>query len=521
MKKYLIFLLLLLTCFLSGCFLEVNEGSDFKFIFQEHGDVVSIYLGDYFLPNVKITLNGQTVERDITLESYNPDIAYIYEDKIYAMALGTTDICISLKDRPEIKTYMEINVTERMFLKVRNNEIHIGETLLISYEDYKYPDKEDLELTSSDPSILEVNGESVKGLKVGEARIILTSRIDGKTKSISIKVIESSSQSLKIPNIAYTLEMGKLINLGAYIVPTYIDQNLIYTSSDESVATIDDEGNILGISRGRTTITVTSKYNPSLSKSFTLKVVGPIITNYYPSGYPNEVYVGDEFQVSVYVYPTEGKDNLTFVSSNPDVATVDNNGYVKVLKKGEFIITCNFESKHTYHYSKRYIVHETNTNLKIKDIPTEIYSNQSYPIEARVYPFDLPHDVIWESSDSSIAEVINGNLVVYKKGNFSITATSIYDQNLTVTVNLTSYDYVSSYININIAEFVEVGGSFKIYFTRNGNDAIDELTLLSYDPSIISVDEKGNCKGLAIGETYITLISKNEPKFWVFHILVV
>ncbi len=52
------------------------------------------------------------------------------------------------------------------------------------------------------------------------------------------------------------------------------------------------------------------------------------------------VYVGDTFKLSVIILPEEATDkSIEWISSNPDIATVDSDGNVSILALGEVIIS--------------------------------------------------------------------------------------------------------------------------------------------------------------------------------------
>lgn len=57
------------------------------------------------------------------------------------------------------------------------------------------------------------------------------------------------------------VSMGETSALSAYAIPTRVPADLTWTSSDTSVATVDDQGNVTGVSQGTAQITVTGTYN--------------------------------------------------------------------------------------------------------------------------------------------------------------------------------------------------------------------------------------------------------------------
>lgn len=134
-----------------------------------------------------------------------------------------------------------------------------------------------------------------------------------------------------------------------------------YHSSDTSVATVDDFGNITGKKEGKVTISsevngVTDIITVDVKKEST-PVVEPTTPTHGPTNKPTVVpspnvtkvsigiasqttkYVGETLQLSASVEPTSIKNyTVDWESSNPSVATV-NNGKITCLKAGTAVIT--------------------------------------------------------------------------------------------------------------------------------------------------------------------------------------
>ncbi len=79
-----------------------------------------------------------------------------------------------------------------------------------------------------------------------------------------------TAESLQIEGSISELEVGKTYTLSAITTPTERADEITWTSSDESVATIDSDGVVTGISIGEVTITATSG---TLSDTYSLTIV--------------------------------------------------------------------------------------------------------------------------------------------------------------------------------------------------------------------------------------------------------
>ncbi|HHU56603.1 MAG TPA: trypsin-like serine protease [Acholeplasmataceae bacterium] len=122
----------------------------------------------------------------------------------------------------------------------------------------------------TDSSILELNNNKVFAKAPGYANIYGFVNDD-----IAIKksiVVESSNANIIIDG-KINIYVGDETKLNATVNPLSIDQNVLWTSSDEDVAIIDQEGNVKALSEGITIITATSKLDENISSSKVLYVM--------------------------------------------------------------------------------------------------------------------------------------------------------------------------------------------------------------------------------------------------------
>lgn len=116
------------------------------------------------------------------------------------------------------------------------------------------------------------------------------------------------------------------------------NSDFIWKFSNESIATIDRDGNIYGISPGLTTITVTSK-DSNISSNCTVKVLNKknvkINTNVF------ECYIG---AITGFAATSDGVSNpldlFSWSSSDSQIVTINQNGVIEALRPGTSIISC-------------------------------------------------------------------------------------------------------------------------------------------------------------------------------------
>lgn len=226
------------------------------------------------------------------------------------------------------------------------------------------------------------------------------------------------------------LEEGATEQLKAAVTPadaTY--RNIIWTSSNDSVATVDNSGNVTAKSVGTAVITATTKDGKSAACTVTVKKKEIAIEYIYLNASSLSVQKGGSTRITA----TIGPDNTTYSkavkwsSSNDSVATVDSDGNVKAIAAGNAIITAETVNGKTASCS--ILVYENHIiSITLSDSKISLKEGGSYKINASISPSNTTDDktLTWTSSNPSIASVdSDGNVTAKKAGTTVITATSV------------------------------------------------------------------------------------------------
>ena len=290
-------------------------------------------------------------------------------------------------------------------------------------------------------------------------------------------------------------------------------ESIVWESSDESIATVDENGCVRGISQGEVMITVTVVYNGEAYSEYAYCNIYNAYVEYINIGpVTDENYVGHTFRFDYEVYPSYAVyESVTWESDNEDVATVDENGLVTFVGEGYAEITLTIISNgEVYTSSNGFNVYTPIPveSIEIHGIDSEIPYVDSYDyIYLELYPYDSCFDtVIWESSNEEIAYVdYNGSSHTYSScdvnfvgaGEVTITVTLVSGENTftdSVTFNVIDRPALES---IEIAEIE----SFTVY-----EKSADWLTL-SFYPEAASYDSVE----WELSDERIAYFSLNEP----------
>lgn len=202
-----------------------------------------------------------------------------------------------------------------------------------------------------------------------------------------------------------------------------------WTSSDESVATVDATGMVVAVSAGEADITasVTDSEMSAVCK-VTVKVAAKDIT--VPDNLDVKLNDGNETTVEATVSPADATDvKVSYASTDEAVATVDKDGRVQVLQPGE----CDIVTTLTQEGEK---VAEKKTHIKafyeVESVTLDktegiLTAGNTVTLNAAVLPEEIANEttVTWTSSDEKVATVDeNGKVTAIAAGEATITATA-------------------------------------------------------------------------------------------------
>lgn len=203
--------------------------------------------------------------------------------------------------------------------------------------------------------------------------------------------------------------------------PENAQPEVVYTSSDEAIATVDENGVITGVAEGETTITATVG---ELSASRTVSVIIPVDSL---TAEDISLHLADGAAPLTYVVtPEHFTGNLTFASADESIATVDAAGQVTPVAVGDTTVTVTAPNGLTATAAVH--VWDGPKALTLTPGKTEITTGGGTQIAVADEAGNevAAESLTWTSSDESIATVTEGWVDVTGTGAVTITASTEY-----------------------------------------------------------------------------------------------
>lgn len=223
------------------------------------------------------------------------------------------------------------------------------------------------------------------------------------------------------------------------------DQTITWESSNENVASIDNEGKITATNPGEVTLTATLKSEGKTSQA-SLAVRQPVSGIFLPTSTITLYTGGAGRLLQATVFPENASNkNVVWKSKNTKVARVDSTGHIKPVGVGmtEIIATTEdggFEGKCFVNVISPYVDVETISLQNEEDMTLKV--GGSINAIVTVSPSNARNKTLkWSSDNEEVASVSQtGRIRGVSEGAANITVESVNGKKLTFAVEITSTD---------------------------------------------------------------------------------
>lgn len=378
--------------------------------------------------------------------------------------------------------------------------------------------------SSSDTRVATVAADgTVTALEKGRATI--TAMVNGISAFCEVDVvIPLESISVTSEDGTDTIRRGQTLQLNVVYNPsdTTDDTTVIWRSSSDRVATVDQNGLVTARADGQAVIT--AEVNGKTAE-FTVNVQEIKLTSIELNKENTTIHRGSSEQLTVIYNPENTTDdkNVVWESSDPDTVSVDGSGNVSAKKIGAAVITA-----HVGNYQAKCTV---TVDAPLEDIYPEnsiinMTKNQTAILEYTLVPEDTTDNrsVTFTTSDPEIVVVDkdSGEVRALKEGTAQIILTGVNGITAIVTINVEEIP-IDEVIVDKLSAVVEKGESITIQAAVGPNNTTDDDTDIrwtSSDPSVVVVAPEKTASGENVtvtatdkgGTATITATSANGRK---------
>ena len=293
----------------------------------------------------KIEPETANVNRELTWTSSDPNIVTVDDaGNVTGKAMGSAIITVVTKNGKKDTCTVSVHATPKS-IKINPATVTLDRSgtntqkLTVSYEP-SYSDRQtSITWRSYDTNIVTVDASgNITGKANGETKIEAKTA-NGKIATCNVHV-QTSLKSIALNRTSLGLDLSgtKTGKLTVSYNPTGANVNtgIMWSSSNNNVATVDNSGNVTAKANGGAIITAKAQNGSTATCSVGVQTT---ITSISINEQNKSINLNQTLQLTANVNPSSTSEKLQWISSNTNVATVDSNGLVRPKTGGTVTIT--------------------------------------------------------------------------------------------------------------------------------------------------------------------------------------
>lgn len=289
-------------------------------------------------------------------------------------------------------------------------------------------------------------------------------------------------------------------------LPDLDPQGMIWSSSDPSVATVDQTGTVTGVMPGTTVISVELPLS-GVSASCEVTVSGTAVTKVFLTS--TSVAVGEQKALSYSISPSNGDPSLTWRSGDETIATVEN-GVVTGHKVGSTTITATAANGVSGSCTVTVTQPAVSVTLDVQALELEV--GLTHQLTATVAPPSSTDKLTWNTSDYYVVSVSDSGLLTAKSsGTAVITVKTSSGALATCQVTVKPKAVLPQSVALSQTQArMAVGEALQLSAVITpGNTTNPALTWSSSAPEVVQVSSTGVLTALAPGSAEIRVETAN------------
>ncbi len=366
--------------------------------------------------------------------------------------------------------------------------------------------------TSSDASVATVSGSGATATITARApgTAVVSVASGGVTASIAVSVL--GVRAVRITPTAATVRAGATVAFTAQVeadagVPTAVN----WSTGDGTIATVDAQGVVTGVSEGTTTVRATATADANVSAVAVVTVTRQQTLSVTPVSL--RIGIQEQRPLAAVVDGVPSQD-VIWRNDNPNVATVSTLGVVTGVQLGTTTIVAIHPADSTVRRSIPVSVEPVVRGITVTPAAAVVLARTTVQFTADVTADGgVSPAVTWRSSNTGVATVSGTGLVTgVGNGTATISAISVVDTlrrgSATVTVAVGPDAVTITRRDVGLFP----GQAVVLATTVTGPpDANRSLSWASSAPGVATVDSTGRVTAVALGSTVVSATSTVDP----------
>lgn len=400
-----------------------------------------IYLGESQSLTAKI-LPSDASYQNVTWSSSKPAVATVSTNgDVVSKSVGTTVITVTVDGEHQAQcnvTVLEpVVYATSLILAPQTLSMNIEESSSLTLQMLPANANEALVWESDNESVAKVVNGDVTAVGAGVAKI----KVKGKnvtSNEVTVTVIDKFAVTgVKLNESEKSIQVGDSFTLTATVLPEDArDKTVTWSSDKESVATVKD-GVVTAVSPGTAIIKVTAgagAFSATCSVTVEERIIEITEISYPEDNQTINLKMGESYTIKVKVAPDNANEILkvspaincpvTWKRVKVQGTPYWNVTVTAIYKEGRGSLAIDSKNYSTQCFVSVTKVPVTGISLDVSE--TSMRVGQTLTLTSRVSPSDASiKDVIWESSDKTVAYVSQSGIVTAKNGGkVTITAKS-------------------------------------------------------------------------------------------------
>jgi uncharacterized protein YjdB len=466
---------------------------------------LKVLKGETFTMDVTLYPENTNTSQKINWSSMDPTIVMAdTEGKLHAVSGGTTLVLARIGVLTAVCQVTVEAPLQGIVLQDLELEYSTGTTyeLNMSTDPVDTTDEIAPVYSSDDTSVVAVDPQG--GLHtVGTGTAHITVSVGDFEETCTVQVV-AHLKKITFSEEELTIDIGKSKKLSVKLSPTNTtdEPELQYKSSAPEVAAVDEDGKVTALSAGSAQITVSAG---KISATCTVSVNVPLEGISVPKK-QLQLQKGATAKLETELLPenTTETPQIAYVSSNPAVATVDDDGTISAVGAGTAVIYAN-----TGAFSDNCTVQVLAPLQSIALDKTDVtmWAGENTTLSVLYNPGDTTDDrtVQWTSSNPAVASVSGGVVQALSDGTCTITGT-VSGKSASCIVRVSTFYHVTG-ISLNETQITldTVGATRQLTAgIAPANATNPAVTYASSNGKVASVSSTGLVTAVSGGSAVIT-----------------